>query len=219
MMARTPHHLFAVELRMPMPTPKDEPNGRCTICGHPERPRAELLLAGGAGLRAVARKLLLPYHSLRRHWVGHVSPERRSQLICGPLKPQELAQRAAEEGLSLLDYLRIVRNGLMARFLAASEADDRQGAALVSGRLIQCLSLTAQLTGEISRTTANVTNNVAILTSPLMSDLQSMLIRTLAPHPQARAAVLKGLEDLSRRAVPDAAPMLGLIGQRSADAA
>jgi hypothetical protein len=74
----------------------------------------------------------------------------------------------------------------------------------VAGRLLDCLRLTASLTGELSKAGASITNNIAILQSPLMADLQSMLIRTLAPFPDARAAVLSGLEELSRRALQEA---------------
>lgn len=194
-----------------MAAPKDVPSGQCITCLHVDRQRAELLLAGGAGLRAVGRKFNIPYHSLRRHWMNHVSQDRRAQLITGPLKPMELATRAAEEGLSLLDHVAMVRSALMSRFLTAAESDDRMGTAHVGGRLIDCLRLTAQLTGDLQRATAGTTNNIAIINSPFVADLQSMLLRTLAPFPEARRAVLEGLEELSRRAVPDVPPMLGRV--------
>jgi hypothetical protein len=186
------------------------PSGQCAICRAERRYEIELALVSGVSSRAVAKRFGVSRDAAWRHLTNHISPERRAQLVSGPLKPAELAQRAADEGMSLLDYASVVRTALMARFLAAAECDDRQGAALVGGRLLDCLRLIAQLSGELSRATASVTNNTLILSSPLMADLQSMLIRTLAPFPEARQAVLSGLEELSRRAVGPDAPLPAL---------
>lgn len=183
---------------------KGEQNGKCTICAHEQRYQIELALVSGVSCRAIGKKYNVSRDAAWRHLRNHVPPERRAELVAGPLKPAELAQRAADEGLTLLEYVPMVRNSLMARFLAASEADDRQGTALVAGRLLDCLRLTAQLSGELAKAGATITNNIAILQSPLMADLQSMLIRTLAPFPDARDAVLGGLEELSRRALQEA---------------
>jgi hypothetical protein len=119
-----------------------------------------------------------------------------------------LAEKAAEENMSLLDYLGITRSTLVNALLTASEAGDNQSIGILSGRLIECLRVLGGITGDIQRTTTAVTNNVAILTSPVMSDLQSMLIRELAPYPPARAAVLRGLEELSRRVAPGSPLMI-----------
>ncbi len=183
---------------------KSEPNGKCSICAHPQRYQIELAIVSGVSRRAIGKKYAISSDAVWRHAHNHVPPERRSELVAGPLKPAELAQRAADEGMTLLEYVAMVRNSLMARFLAASEADDRNGTALIAGRLLDCLRLTAQLSGELSKAGATVTTNIAILQSPLMADLQSMLIRTLSPYPEARAAVLRGLEELSARSLQSA---------------
>ena len=183
---------------------KAEPNGKCTVCAHPQRYQIELAIVSGVAFRAIGKKYEVSADAVWRHARNHVPPERRSELVAGPLKPAELAQRAADEGMTLLEYVAMVRNSLMARFLAASEADDRNGTALIAGRLLDCLRLTAQLSGELSKAGATVTTNIAILKSPLMADLQSMLIRTLSPYPEARAAVLRGLEELSARSLQSA---------------
>jgi hypothetical protein len=187
---------------------KGEPNHKCTICGHARRYEIELALVSGVSCRAIGRKYAVSRDAAWRHLRNHVPPERRAELVAGPLKPAELAERAADEGLTLLEYVAMVRNSLMARFLAASEADDRQGTALIAGRLLDCLRLTAQLSGELSKAGASITNNIAILQSPLMADLQSMLIRTLAPFPTAKEAVLGGLEELSARALQQSSPAI-----------
>ena len=168
-----------------------------------------MALVSGVATRAVGKKFSVSRDSVWRHLHNHVPPERRAQLVAGPMKLSELADKATAEGLSLLDYCILVRSTLMARFLAASDASDNQNTALLAGRLTECLRLIASVTGELTRATSTITNNVAIMSSPIMADLQSMLIRTLQPYPEARAAVLGGLEELSARALSQtSAPLL-----------
>jgi hypothetical protein len=138
----------------------------------------------------------------------HVDQQRRAQLVAGPLTLQQIAEKASAEGLSLLDYLILIRSTLMARFLAASDCGDNQNTALLAGRLTECLRLVAQVTGELSRATSTVNNNTLIMASPLMADLQSMLAQRLRPFPEAMQSVLEGLEELSARALQGSAPML-----------
>jgi hypothetical protein len=190
------------------------PNGQCTICTHEKRYEIELALVSGVSTRAIAKKYAVSRDAAWRHHTNHVPVERRTQLVAGPLKLTELAQKAADEGLALIDYLSMVRSVLLSRFLVTAETDDRPGTAMIAGRLLECLRIMAQLTGELTKTTASVTHNTLILNSPLMADLQAMLIRTLAPFPEARAAVLSGLEDLSNRAL-DATPTVPNFPARS----
>lgn len=190
-----------------MPVRKGEMSGRCSICNHQSRYRIELALVGGASREAVGKRFNVSSDAAGRHLRNHVSAERRAELVAGPMRPVELAQRAADEGMSLLDYASIVRQTLMARFLAASEVNDRNGTALLAARLLECLRLIAQLSGELSRAGATVTNNnLLILNSPLMSDLQSMLIERLTPWPEASKAVIEGLRQLSDRALQQITP-------------
>jgi hypothetical protein len=189
---------------------KGEPNGKCCICSHEQRYQIELALVSGVSCRAIGLKFKVSRDGAWRHLRNHVTDARRSELVAGPLTTVQLAERAADEHLSLLDYLAIVRNALMARFLAASECDDRQGSAMVAGRLLECLRTIARLTGELTAATSNVTTNIAIMSSPLMADLQGMLIRELQPFPDARLRVIAGLEELSRRALPSSPAMAAL---------
>jgi hypothetical protein len=199
-----------------MPVRKGEMSGRCSVCTHAQRYRIELALVGGASRESVAKRFQVSSDAAGRHLRNHVSPERRAQLLAGPLKLADLAEKAAEEGLALIDYLALVRSTLVAQFLTASETGDRNGTALIAGRLLRCLELTAQLTGELSRTGATITNNLAIVNSPYVADLQSMLIRTLQPYPEARQAVLIGLEELSRRSAEGRTSLPALEGSNAA---
>lgn len=193
--------------RASVPVPAGQPSGKCLACKHSERQRFESLIAGGVSFRAVSRKFGLSRHVLERHFKNHVSEQRRAQLVAGPsLSLHELAEKAADLNLSLVDFLGIVRKGLVEQFLAATEAGDRTGCAAVAGRLLEALRIQAQLSGELQRVTAPVVNNTLIMSSPFVADLQSMLIQRLQPHPEAAKAVLEGLRELSARALQGAAP-------------
>jgi hypothetical protein len=179
---------------------------QCLVCTHQERGRIELLGVSGASHVVLSKQYSISRHSIDRHLARHVSQERRAQLTCGPIRLQEMLARAAEEGLSLLDYCALMRSTLVQQFMAAAEANDRNGTGIIAGRLIETLRLLATLTGDLQRTTSNITNNTLILSSPLMADLQSMLVERLRPHPEAARAVMEGLEQLSARALNGHAP-------------
>jgi hypothetical protein len=110
-------------------------NHRCAVCRHPERWRIELLRAGGAGLDALATKFELTRDAIHRHWHKHVTPEMKSNYLCGPAQLAELAEKAAIEGDSVLDHLKMIRTVLSGQLVAMTEAGDGRGAAYVSGRL------------------------------------------------------------------------------------
>jgi hypothetical protein len=130
----------------------------------------------------------------------HVSDDLEAQYLAEvPLK--ELAQRAAEEGLSLLDCLALVRSILMQQTQLASTMNDRHGLSAVSGRLLECLKQIGTLTGELRALAPGTTiNNTAVfVNSPVFADLQGMLVRVLSKHPHILSEVLDGLSDLERR--------------------
>jgi hypothetical protein len=184
---------------------------RCHVCRHPERARIELLRAGGAAYESIGKKFGLCKDSIWRHWRDHVSPETKAQYLAGPIQLQELAQRAEAEGLSLLDYLSIVRSTLLSMFQAWAQAGDSRGASVTAGRLLQCLSEIGRITGELGRISnggVTVTNNVMVLNSPAFSQLQTVILRALAPHPAARADVIFALRQLESEHEAQAKPAL-----------
>ena len=173
----------------------------CAVCRHPERARIEALRAGGVSYRVLADKFGVSKDMLHRHWTNHVAPERRAALIVGPIKLAELANKAAEEGRSLFDYLSIARSVLFQQFLTAAEAVDRNGVATVAGRLLECLREVGRLTGDLVReassTTINNAVNVNIIASPEFIALQSGLLTIARSHPTVRPdiiALLRGLD-------------------------
>jgi transposase-like protein len=189
-----------------MPVPAGAPSGKCTLCGHAERVRVELqLAAGGASLNAIARKYGISRHALGRHWARHVSEARRAALVLGPVKQISLAAQVSEEASSVIDHYRAVRAGLYKLYDAALEAGDRNGGALVAGRLLTCLNAMAQLTGQIANSPLMVQHNhnsVHFHLSPEFARFQGDLIRALSRFPQAMEAVIAEFERLERASVP-----------------
>ncbi len=186
---------------------------RCTICQHPERWRIELLKAGGASAAAIAEKFGVSSDSIHRHWSAHVHDDAKAGYLAGPADMARLHERAAAEGKSVLDYLRIVRTSLMSGLAACSEAGDARGVAIVSAQLIAVLDKLGKITGEISQLAGNVTNiNVAVLQSPEFARAQAAILRALAPHAEARADVVQALRALDTAPLP---PMVDLTPVRT----
>jgi hypothetical protein len=128
--------------------PRLGPNGRCKGCLHPDRVRIERMLAAGASLKATARKFKISYHALRRHWHGHVGAEIRAAHIAGAgVTKDELEELNADESLSVLDHLRVVRQRLYLGLDACTATGDRMGLSNIAGRLHENFQLLAKLTG------------------------------------------------------------------------
>jgi hypothetical protein len=182
---------------------------QCSICTHPDRIRIEATRIAGASLDAIALKCGVSRDAVHRHMHRHVSADILNQYRLD-VPVRELAARAADEGVSLLGYFSIVRGVLLQQFQLAASVNDKNGTAVLAGRLTEVLREIGRITGEILSTPGvmNVTNTVNFVNSPVFLDLQQMLIRRLAGHPDALAAVIEGLRELEARSAPRPAPMI-----------
>jgi hypothetical protein len=167
-----------------------------------ERVPIELQLAAGVSMNVLARKYGASRHVLARHWRSHVSDARRAALALGPVKQITLAAQVSEEAESVIDHYRAVRAGLYRLYDAALEAGDRNGGALVAGRLLSCLDSMARLTGELA-TSPLIQNNMQVnfYLLPEFAHFQADLIRVLSRFPEARAAVIREFERLEAPAL------------------
>ena len=186
------------------------PKGRyprtCKICVHPERFRMELALASGRGLMSVRAEFFTGgtpnegRDALRRHWKSCVSAKRKAELLAGPIEIDRLANRAAEENRSLLEYAGILRSQLFKMFQEQREAGRAYEASLIASKLLAILELIAKLTGELRASSAitinNQVNGAPVPTGDVeIAKVQALIIRALRPYPEARAAVIEVLED------------------------
>jgi hypothetical protein len=182
----------------------------CLICRHEHRVLIEQTRIAGASLDSIGAKYGVSRDSVFRHMRAHVPEDLRAEYLASvPVK--ELAAKAAAEGMSVLQYLSVVRSTLMTQFQLAASVNDRYGTSALAGRLNETLREIGRITGEIMRSPAvqNISNTVNFVNSPDFVNLQQMLIRRLAGHPAAMAEVIEGLRELeTRSARPMAAPIM-----------
>jgi hypothetical protein len=174
------------------------------VCRHPDRTRIEANRLIGVHLKDCAKEFGLSIPAISRHMRQHVDAETKAEIMADvPLR--DIAERAAKEGMSLLDYYGIVRGTVFKQLVAAGSINDRPAVATLAGRAVDILESIGKLTGELRQLAPqNVTNNTAIfVNSPIFAELQSMLIERLAPHPTALAAVIDGLRELESRSSPE----------------
>jgi len=199
---------------LPRGYPKDgkkrrlSPATRCAICRHPDRPRIEALRCAGVSLDKLAEQFNVHRDAIWRHMEKHVPDERKASYLIGAGKIAQLAEVAAEESQSVLDYFTILRSALFAMFDKLAEKGDHASASAVSARLVEVLKEIGRLTGQISTiaaaTTINVQNNYAVINSAPFADLQTGLLEVCARHPDARADIIDLIErlDAKYRAMP-----------------
>jgi hypothetical protein len=175
--------------------------GQCSTCNHPERTRIELLRVSGVPLRALAEQFGVSKDSVHRHFLSHVSQKRRAELVAGPAAVEELANAAAAESKSLLDYLGITRSILFGQFLNSAEAGDRNGTVAVAGRLLESLREIGRRTGELRQMSgiSIVNNSLTLIGSPEFTALSEGLLVIARAHPEARADIVLCSGGLMRR--------------------
>jgi hypothetical protein len=165
------------------------------------------LRAGGASLDSLAAKFNVERNAISRHWRNHVTDEAKASYLCGPVDMEKLAAKAAEEGESVLDYLKMCRSTLVGQMAAMNEAGDARGATYVASQLTKTCEAIARVTGELgdlakSATFNITTNNVAVLEHPVFARMQAAMLHALAPYPEARAAVVNALRSLDTETAP-----------------
>lgn len=185
----------------------------CTVCTHKERERIEALRASGASLDSLARKFKVSRDALWRHWKDHVSAEVKAHYLAGPATIAQLREKAAEENMSVLDYLSVIRSILMGQLTANAEAGSAFTAATIAGRVVEVLREIGRITGEVERlhSSVNFTTNIAILSSPEFVELQAGLLQIARTHPSVRpdiVALLRRLDAGAPKPNSGAPPMM-----------
>src|SRR5260370_16269914 len=90
----------------------------CSICKHENRVLIEQTRIAGASLDSIALKFGCSRDSVHRHMANHVSQDLLAQYLAdAPIK--ELAQKAAAEGMSVLQYLSFIPIPLINQFQMA----------------------------------------------------------------------------------------------------
>ena len=176
---------------------------RCQVCQSPERHRIEHARVAGVSLDNIAAQFGVHRDAVWRHCHNHLSDDQRAQYLAD-VPVAELAKRATEEEIAILDYAKLVRSQLTQNFLLASQCHDHHAAAILAGRITELLNFIGKLTGEVRQVSAgSVTNNMMLLVnSPAFAQLEAMALRALAPFPEALKAFIGGLRELEAEASP-----------------
>lgn len=178
------------------------PLNRCAICKHPDRPLIEALRCDDVSLDKIAERFGVDRLAIWRHMKNHVSDQQKASYFVGPARMMELAEFAAKESESVIDYYRILRASLLYRLDLLAQGDDHSSFANIAKRLTEVLDKIAQVTGQVaafSTTTINVQNNVQILNSPPFADLEAGLLQLCARYPDIRSDVISLFRDLDQR--------------------
>jgi hypothetical protein len=192
-----------------------------TICKHENRVLIEQTRIAGASLDSIALKFGCSRDAVHRHMANHVPQDLLAQYLAdAPIK--ELAQKAAAEGMSVLQYLSLIRSTLMNEFQLAAAVHDRHATSALAGRLNEVLRSIGSISGELGDMARSITVNgnvINMMNHPQLANLQANLLRALAPFPEARNAVIAALKAMdapvdelaaSSASPPDSMKMLEL---------
>jgi hypothetical protein len=171
---------------------------RCIVCAHPDRALIEGGRVAGISIDVLAAKFKVSRDAIWRHCKAHISDDARADYLAA-VPMEELAAKAAAEGVSVLEYFRIIRATLMAQFQLAASLNDRNGVAILAGRLTETLRAIGSISGEMGNMAVSnltINNTTTIMNSPVFANLQANLLTALAPYPEARAAVVMSLRKM-----------------------
>jgi hypothetical protein len=169
---------------------------RSTIAEHRERAAIELAIARGVSYRSVAKRYGVSVDAVGRHAREHMPPQLRARLITGPDLDIDLNQLREAESQSLLMHLVRLRNRLFASLDVAEECGDSAMVARVAHQLHENLTITGKLLGDLGVGSTTVNN---YLVTPMYIELRTVLVRALAPHPEARIAVAQALRCIEEK--------------------
>ena len=155
----------------------------CAICQHEQRRDIDKALVTGGAYPLIAAKYGVSQDSVRRH-KGHLP----ARLV----KAQDAAEVA--EADDLLAQVRTLQTRALG-ILDTAEGTGQLMAALGAIREARgCLELLAKLLGELDERP-----QINVLVSPEWHQVRGVLLTTLQPYPDARAAVAGALVTLDSR--------------------
>jgi hypothetical protein len=162
---------------------------------HAHRAEIELGLARRAGLKTLGTKYGLSKAALSRHQRTHMAPQVKAALkATGRATEIDLDALRKSESEGLLGTAVALRARMYRQLDQAEELGDLRAAASLDGRILDSLSFTAKLLGELS--THNQTTINQLVVSPQYLELRAALVQALAPFPAARKAVSQILRRL-----------------------
>lgn len=150
----------------------------CTICTHPERAAIDQALIGDAVNLRLAQQYDVTEQAIRRHKAEHL--------------PDALVQAGAAQEVARADMLIQQAEALYSKAVGvlrkAEKANELRTALMAIREARETLALLLEVEGRLDRRPVN------ILVAPQWIDLRAVIIQTLAPYPEARAALAAALQ-------------------------
>jgi hypothetical protein len=153
----------------------------CTVCQSPARAEIDAALAKGEAARSISSKTGVGARAIGRHRLTHLSPALTAIAV----------QREERRVGGLVDRLEAV-TAAAERMLFAAETNGQAGQMQGWVREFRaCVELMAKLTGQLAPDRPQTVVN--ILNSPEIQRVTVVLLKALAPFPEARIAAADAL--------------------------
>ena len=152
----------------------------CAVCGHKDLDEINRLLLSGTSFRDIAGQFDLSKTALARHKASHIH-----ELLS---KSSDLkAEVESTQGNQTLAEVRELKVRALEILEEAQGAGDLKTALLGIREARSCLELCMKAEGQIKDTQIN------ILVNPQWIELRTLIVRALAPYPEAKQAVVDAL--------------------------
>ena len=176
--------------------------GSCQVCNSPHRHSVDVALAHGLGHDAIGKRFGISPHSVQRHKAAHLSPQMMAA-VQHALHPSavDLDALKVSEGENLLHHLVHQRARLAQHIELAVETGDASAAIRGEGAITQNLQLVSKLLGVLVNVSEH--RHQHLLTHPDYLRLREVLLKALAPFPEARIAVGRALAGIETAAAED----------------
>ena len=151
----------------------------CSVCESPHREAVDHDLGAGKPAHQIGKTFNLGERAVQRHRVAHLSPA-----ITKVLTEERSATRIVDRVEALLQKV--------GRLVDQAESTGSAGVMLSACRELRAgLELLARLSGELDE---RPTTTINLLSSPEIQNLTVVLLKGLAPFPEARIAAAEALD-------------------------
>ena len=153
----------------------------CTVCSHPERKAIDKAIVAGDPYRGIAQRFAASPDAVLRHKAHVLATLAKATSAAEVVHADDLIGR-------LLDANRVTLE-ILAEARAAGELDTALRAV---ARLEKQIELQGELLGELNRAPT-----VNIHTAPQWVQLQTLILTTLDPYPEAKAALAAAMQGVA----------------------
>jgi len=155
------------------------PGRTCTICSHAERGAIDVAIAAGTSYRDISLRFGPGIMAVQRHASSH--------LPASVVQAQEAREEA--QALDVVKQLKAINGAALAILTAARKGNKHDLALKAIDRIQRQIELQAKLLGDLADAP-----QVNVLLSAEWVVTRGAIMQALAPHPDARHAVVTALK-------------------------